>query len=184
MSTTRRDFIINLGISIASLVLTRCASYQDPSTNRLERPSANDSVEHERANLTVASTPTTNLSQKPKPIFNERRSVQGAIRPAHKHTMTPSEWMECDPCNNPSLPAYGRLRLCWENLYLLERHLYDPYRSSVSPREMLIDCHNATLKDLVAMGELSQEGAHEMHEAFLAAIQYVLTNSIEMTCYD
>lgn len=184
MSTTRRDFIINLGISIASLALARCASYQDPSTNSTEQPSTSHPVENKGADAIMASKPTTKPPQEPTPIITERRSVKDAAGQIQEHPMAPADWLECDPCNDPTRPTYARLRRCWENLYLLERHLYDPNWAGVSPREMLIDCHIASLKDLVVMGELSQEGAREMHEAFLAAIQYVLTNSIQMTCYD
>ncbi len=177
MSTTRREFIINLGISIASLALTRCASYQDSSSMSTERSSTNLPADNKRDNVIMASKPARTTPQEPTETITKRPNIQGTPDQAAKHPMTPAEWLECDPCNDPTLPADGRLRRCWENLYLLEKHLYDSNWAGMSPREMLIDCHISTLKDLVIMGELSHEGAREMHEAFLAAIQYVLTNA-------
>jgi hypothetical protein len=183
MSNTRHDFIINIGISIASLVLARCASYQDTTTKSLESPSTDNPIDHKNADL-PSSKPTTLPSQDTNPIVAERRSKNDAADQIQEHLTTLKEQLDCVRCNDPTLPPYGRLRLCWENLYLLESYLYDPNWADVSPREMLINCHTTTLQDLVVMGELSQEAAREMHEAFLAAIQYVLTNSVEIFCND
>jgi hypothetical protein len=183
MFTTRRDFIINIGISIASLVLARCASYQDSSATSAGLPSTNNLTDNKSADL-MSSKSTTTSSQDANLLLNDRRSNNATASRIQDHATTPEEWTECGRCNDPTLAPYGRLRLCWENLSLLERHLYDPNWAGVSTREMLIDCHIATLQDLVKMGELSKEGAREMHEAFLAAVQYVLTNSVDMVCYD
>jgi hypothetical protein len=179
MSNTRRDFIINLGISIATLVLTRCASYQDSSTTGAEPPSTDNPIDPKNPG-SISSKPTTLLSQDANPMTAERRSNNATEGQIQDHTTTLEEWQECGQRNDPTLTPYDRLRLCWENLSLLESNLYDPNWQSVGPREMLIDCHTETLQDLVVMGELGQEGAREMHEAFLAAIHYILTNSVEV----
>jgi hypothetical protein len=184
MYATRRDFIKNLGISIASLVLTRCASQQYSPMEDVERLSSKPRGVKPSDVAISAFNPTANTAQEPTAKVIERQSLTRRVFPDQKQPMTTADWLECDPCNDPSTPPYRRLRQCWENLNLVNRHLFDPNWSGGSPREMLIDCHVATLKELVEMGELSQEGSQEIHEAFLAAINYVLTNSIPMVCYD
>jgi len=98
--------------------------------------------------------------------------------------MTPSDGLNYYPRNELNLPAYSRLRQCWENLYLLERHLYDPNWTGGDPRPMLIDNHLSALNGLVVMGELSRGGGRELQRAYVAAIDYVISNSIPMVCYD
>ena len=184
MVTTRRDFIKSFGISIASLVLTRCASNQDPYATGTERSSANIPGERSSAEATIPPKPSTTPAQAPTATITETQTMENPPSQTKGHPMTPEDGLKYYPFNDPTLPANTRLRQCWENLYLLERHLYDPNWTGGDPRPMLVDCHLAALDEMVVMGELSQEGAQELHEAFLAAIKHVLTHSIPMVCYD
>jgi hypothetical protein len=184
MSTTRRDFIKSFGISIASLVLTRCASNQNPYAVGTERSSANLLGHRSSIEATIPSKPSTTPTQEPTAITAETQTVKNTPSQIRGHPMTPEDGFKYYPFNDPALPANTRLRQCWENLYLLERHLYDPNWTGGDPRPMLVDSHLATLDELVVMGELSQEGARELHEAYLAAILHVLANSIPVACYD
>jgi hypothetical protein len=174
MSTTRRDFIKSFGISIASLVLTRCASNQNSYAVDIGRSSAN---------LPEASSSAT-LPQEPTAKTIETQTLENPPSQIKGHPMTPEDGLKYYPFNDPTLPANTRLRKCWENLHLLERHLYDPNWTGGNPRPMLINSHLTVLDEMVVMGELSREGARELHEAFLAAIKHVLANSIPVICHD
>jgi hypothetical protein len=184
MSTTRRDFIKSFGISIASLVLTRCASNQNPYAVGTEQPSANILGDRSSAEVTIPPKPSTTPTQGPTAITIETQTVENPPSQIKGHPMTPEDGLKYYPFNDPTLPANTRLRQCWENLYLLERHLYDPNWTGGDPRPMLVNSHLAALDEMVVMGELSQEGARELHEAFLAAIKHVLAHSIPVVCYD
>ena len=184
MVTTRRDFIKSFGISIASLVLTRCASNQAHYVADTEQTSTNLPVSRSRGEVTNSSKSSPNPTQAPTAITTETQTVENPPSQIKGHPMTPEDGLKYYPFNDPTLPANTRLRQCWENLYLLERHLYDPNWTGGDPRPMLVDCHLAALDEMVVMGELSQEGAQELHEAFLAAIKHVLAHSIPMVCYD
>jgi hypothetical protein len=184
MLATRRDFMRSLGIGIASLVLTRCTSQQDPSTVGEEQSFSNLPSDTPTTELDAASKTASSPSQKPTTITTEPQIAENSPGQIQGHPMTPSEVLEYFPFNDPNLPAFTRLRQCWENLHLLERHQYDPNWTGGDPRSMLIKSHINALDELVVMGELSQEGAQELHGAFIAAINHVLTNSIPMTCYD
>jgi hypothetical protein len=184
MATTRRDFIRSFGISIASLVLTRCASNQTPSADDTVQPSTNLPANRSSREGTISSKSTQNPTQEPTVINAETETIKNTPDQVQGHPMTPEDGLKYFPFNDPNLPAYTRLRQCWENLYLLERHLYDPNWTGGDPRPMLVESHLVALDELVVMGELSQEGAWELHEAFLAAIKHVLSNSIPMVCYD
>lgn len=184
MSATRRDFMRSLGIGIASLVLTRCASQQDPSSAGAERSNSNLPSDTPNAEMITASKPTASPSLEPTAITTETQIVKSTPGQIQGHSMTPSDGLKYFPYNDPNLPAFTRLRQCWENLYLLERHQYDPYWTGGNPRPMLIGCHLTALDELVVADELSREGAQELHGAFIAAINHVLTNSIPVACYD
>ncbi|OGO16947.1 MAG: hypothetical protein A2Z14_10270 [Chloroflexi bacterium RBG_16_48_8] len=184
MPTTRRDFIKSFGISIASLVLTRCAPHEGTSSVDAEQPSSNLPRETPSAELIAVSKPTTIPTHEATAITTETQTVKNQPGSIREHPMTPADGLEYYPFDDPALPAHSRLRRCWENLYLLERHLYDPNWTGGNPRPMLIDCHTATLKELVITGELSQEGARELQRAYIVAINHVLTNSMPMVCYD
>lgn len=178
MLATRRDFMRNLGIGIASLVLTRCTSQQDPSTAGEEQSLSNLPSDTRTAEAIAASKTATSPSLEPTSITTETQTVEYPPGQIKGNSMTPSDGLEFFPLNDPNLPAFTRLRQCWENLCLLERHLYDPNWTGGDPRPMLIDSHLTALDELVVMGELSQGGARELHGAFIAAINHVLTNSL------
>ncbi len=184
MSSTRRDFIKSFGISIASLVLTRCASNQNDYVVGIEPSIANLPHEQTRSGVGISTKPSVNPSQEPSPMATKTQAVESPPSQVRGYPMTPEDGLKYYPFNDPTHPAYTRLRKCWENLYLLERHLYDPSWTGGNPRPMLVDSHLTALDELVIMGELSQEGAGELHEAFLAAINYVVANAIPMVCYD
>jgi hypothetical protein len=183
MSPTRRDFIKSFGISIASLVLTRCASNQNSYVVGLEQSATDLLDEQTSSEVTTPFGPSSNPTQEPTPVATETQAAEIPASQARGHPMTPEDGLKYYP-NDPTHPAYTRLRQCWENLYLLERHLYDPNWAGGNPRPMLVDSHLAALDELVVMGELSRDGAGELHEAYLAAINYVIANAIPMVCYD
>jgi hypothetical protein len=178
MATTRRDFIKSFGISIASLVLARSASSQASSAVATEQPSAHIPGNRPSCEGMNPFKPTTNSNQETTVITIERQRVENKVGETQEQPMTPFDRLEQDLCIDPSLPAHSRLRRCWENLNLANKHLSDPDWAGGSPHEMLINCHAATLKELVVMDELSQEVAGELHEAFLAAINYVFATAI------
>jgi hypothetical protein len=180
MVTTRRDFIKSFGISIASLVLTRCASNQTHHPIGTERSFANFPGDRSSMEVTTPSKPHTTPTQPPTAINIETQTFEKPPKQTTRHSMTPEDGFKSYPFNDPTLPPNTRLRQCWENLYLLERHLYDPQWTGGDPRPMLVGSHLATLDELVVMGELNQEGARELHEAFLAAIKHVLAHSLSV----
>jgi hypothetical protein len=184
MSTTRRDFIKSFGISIASLVLTRCASNQNPYAVEIEKSSANLPEASSSVEVAIPPKPSATSTQEPTAKTIETQTLEKPTSQIKGHPMTPEDGLKYYPFDDPTLPANTRLRKCWENLYLLERHLYDPNWTGGDPRPMLVNSHLTALDEMVLMGELSQEGARELHEAFLAAIKHVLANSITVICYD
>ena len=178
MLATRRDFMRNLGIGIASLVLNRRESQQDPPKVGEEQSSSDLPGDTPTAEAIATSTTTTSPSLEPTTITTEIQTAENSPGQIEGRSMIASDRLENIPLNDPNLPAFTRLRQCWENLSLLERHLYDPNWTGGDPRPLLIDSHLTALDELVVMGELSQGGARELHGAFIATINHVLKNSL------
>ena len=172
MTATRRDFMKSLGISLASMILAQCTSHNDKLLSSVGSVPLSPAPPNNLPIVTSSASPTP-----------DQKAGVAETRTDATPTSTTNP-MEYESIVDISLPADKQLRQCWEKLPLIERHLYDPYWTGEDPRPMLIECHLAALNDLVVMGELSQAASEELHQAFIAAMHKVQSESLPLVCYD
>ena len=161
MSLSRRDFMKLFGVSVASLLLSRCQSL--PGLTSTPRPTKTpEGPTITCYDMAIPPTPT------PPPV----ETMVGCYEPTMPPVATPT---------SAFLAARGRLRVCWLNFGEVSRQAYSDPDNALG--EQLLADHRAALDELVAAGELSAPVADLVHEAYGAAVYHVWRTAAPITCY-
>ncbi len=135
MSPTRREFIQSLGVTLASLVLTRCGPTPSPDE------------------LALCYVPVD-----PPPL------------------LTPTVGEEAQ--------RLQRVRDCWLRLDWLAEQSRKGMEEANQAVEELTTEHRAALDELVSSSEMSEDVAHHVQLAFLAAVDHVVPLYLRVMCYE
>ena len=151
MPPTRRQFIAQFGVTLASLIAARCTPAATPT-----------------ATPTPTTLPVLSITPPiPTPIGTTATptATLTAILPTPTATPTPT----AIPPGGGAVPLRDQLRGYWLQLGWIEQQAQETY-GQVAERDTLIAEHRATLDRLAATGELDAEVADQVQIAFAAAI--------------
>jgi hypothetical protein len=165
---TRRSFLRNLGIAVASLLSVRCTARQraaDPTPTMMVTRYEAMEPEH-------TPTPTVQFAPRATALDDV---VQGCdIDPGVAQQVLAATCRDC-------------LRACW---WALEQLAEQPQESkeqsqrALDMRDALIAEHRAALDALVTAGALTSSVADHVHEAYAAATGHIFRANSLRTCYE
>ncbi|HNT26096.1 MAG TPA: hypothetical protein PKM21_17120 [Anaerolineales bacterium] len=106
---------------------------------------------------------------------------------------TPTCYVPMPPTSLPTIPpgsARERLRLCWRRFGELAQATVDgsntqegdAYQNPLG--QQMITEHRAALDEMVVNGEISNQVAGLVHEAYEAAVFHVWRSNVMITCYE
>jgi hypothetical protein len=160
MSPTRREFIKQFGVMLASLVVSNCT----PGSRG--RPAYTPIITCYEAVEPTPTPPTADQLTRQADIL----TTSGSLDPE---------------ATRQALAAIGRerLRATWQQLNDLAAETTADFEGSEQKRDALVADHRAALDDLVAHGELAEAVAGPVQVAFEAAAYHVWRSNAPITCY-
>jgi hypothetical protein len=175
MSLTRREFMKQIGIALASLVLTQCkgrggrgpgpfVTCYEPAVPETPTPE----VMCYEAVALPDPTPTDQPIQRREVLTDVVKT--GDIDPDTVHRAQVAD-------------ARQRVRDCWYQLDDLIQQTTEDFESAERAQESLVDAHRVALDDLVALDELSATAADHAQAAFAEASFHAWRDNAPITCY-
>lgn len=184
MRLTRREFIKQFGIALASLVSARCVP-------PIEQPTPTYQVfcyARVTPTPTAASSPTptcyepmSSPTPSPTPVNQLTRQAQALTATVEAGGLPPEATRQAW-----AAISRERLRACWLRFDWLAQQTqqWDQKDQDMQPSQELLAEHRAALDDLVAASELPAPVAAQVQAAFDAAVYHVWRANAPITCYE
>ena len=161
MSPTRREFIRQLGIALASMLAVRCTPEDDDG----RMPVTCYTVEA----ITPQPATTATLEQQTNALGDS--TVSGDLNPSAVQRAK-------------AAIARDRLRACWLRFdWLAEESRQENEKRGQEAQTHLLTDHRTALDELVALDELDAAVSDEVQVAFEAAVVHIWLSNAPITCY-
>jgi hypothetical protein len=161
MSPTRRKFMRQLGIALASMMAVRCTSKKDKDDPQVTC--------YIVAPITPEPGSTATLDQQADALDDS--TVRGDL---DRTTVRQAQ----------AAIARDRLLACWLRFdWLAEESRQGDVSRGQKAQDQLLSDHRTALDALVALDELDAEVSDEVQVAFEAAVYHVWRSNVPMTCY-
>jgi hypothetical protein len=175
MSLTRREFMKQIGIALASLVLTQCKGRggrgPGPFVTCYE-PAIPETPTPEVMCYEVGPLPTPTPSDQ---TIQRKEVLTDVVKTGDIDPDTVHRAQVAD--------ARQRVRDCWYQLDDLIQQTREDFETAERAQESLIDAHRVALDDLVALEELSATAADHAQAAFAEASFHVWRDNAPISCY-
>jgi hypothetical protein len=168
VSPTRREFIKQLGVMLASAVMGSCTppSGGGPTST----PDFDPMITcYEAVELTLTPPPPDQLTRQAD-ILTATATSSGLNPEATRQALVAI--------------ARERLQAAWQQLNELAEETRADFESGEQKRDELAAAHRAALDDLVVRGELTEAVAGQVQAAFEAAAYHVWRANAPITCYE
>jgi hypothetical protein len=172
--STRREFIRQIGIALASAVMAGCtgsggAGQPAPTSTLAPVP-------------TPTSAPTSTPTLAPTLTATPAPTSTPAPTPTPTPALTPTP--ECVPFEAEGNSGRERLRNSWMSLDWLAQQATVGLECGDQARVQLMGAHQAALQDLVEDGELQADVREYVQSAFDEAVYHVWRSHIPVSCYE
>lgn len=178
MALSRREFIKQMGIAFASLVLTQCRRRGEGRSDRVITcytpavlptpvPTPTPMVTCYEVQVLPTPTPTDQLER--KKVLTDTISSGDVNMDTVRRAQAAN--------------ARERLRDCWRQLDGLAQQAGQDYEQASQAKSALVETHRAVLDELVSLDELGAQAATLVHAAFEEAAFHVWRANAPLTCY-